>query len=283
MKYKPWTLRISDAWDSLNEENNENLFCEKWSEFLQSEQGHILVPNWHREFSNAELYFERSDANDFEETLVEGEREEWMHLADLCLNSDDSQLNDVSEADINYWQSFRENYSEEQIGDMVNWLDRKKAECVNDSEETFELNVKSLNEAQKKAFDMIVENEKEKDKQLLMMVTGLAGCGKSYVINNIRALLKEKCLVTAYFGIAAFNIKGKTLHSLLNLPIRGRNCHDLKGDALSNLQNKLDGVKYIIIDEYSVVGQNLLGWINKRCRQGKGEPDKPFGGLSIIW
>ena len=110
----------------------------------------------------------------------------------------------------------------------------------------------------------------------------MTGSGISYLINNIRALLKEKCVVTAYFGIAAFNVKGKTLHSLLNLPIRGKKANDLRGPALSRLQEKLEGIRYIIIDEYSVVGQYLLGWIDKRCRQATGVADKPFGGISII-
>lgn len=203
-----------------------------------------------------------------------------MHLADLCADNNDTSNETLVDNNIDYWQSFRRNYSVEEIGNMVTWLDKRKAENSCDSDNIFNLNIDSLNEAQRQAFDIVSDNDIQPDKQLLMMITGLAG--KSFLINNIRALLKERCVVTAYFGIAAFNVKGKTLHSLLNLPIRGRNCHSLKGPALSRLQDKLDGIEYIIIDEYSVVGQNLLGWIDKRCRQGKCEPDKPFGGLSII-
>ena len=130
---------------------------------------------------------------------------------------------------------------------------------------------------------MIVSNHFETpDKQLLMMITGLAGSGKSYVINSIRSLLREVCLITAYFGIAAFNVKGKTLHSILQLPIRGKNSHELKGDALLKLHKRLSGIQYIIIDEYSVVGQKLLGWIDRRCRQATTKNHEPFGGISII-
>ena len=101
------------------------------------------------------------------------------------------------------------------------------------------------------------------------------------MINAVRCLLGSACWVSAYFGIAAFNVKGKTLHSLLSLPIRGKNAHELKGQALQKLQNSLIGIKYIIIDEYSVVGQRLLGWIDRRLRQGT-VVDEPFGGISII-
>lgn len=191
-----------------------------------------------------------------------------MHLADLCANNDteipDENIND----NVQYWQAFGANYTDEQIGSMVSWLEKKKAEISESTGKEFELNVDSLNESQRKAFDIVLNHENDsEEKQLLMMITGLAGSGKSYLINSIRALLKEKCVVSAYFGIAAFNIKGKTLHSLLKLPIRGRNLKDLKGPALLQLQERLNGVKYLIIDEYSVFGQNLLGWIDKRCRQ----------------
>ena len=48
----------------------------------------------------------------------------------------------------------------------------------------------------------------------------LGGSGKSFVIQALCNLLNKKCRVCAYFGIAAFNIKGYTLHSLLQLPIK---------------------------------------------------------------
>jgi len=166
---------------------------------------------------------------------------------------------------------------------MPAWLDRQKEIYLNGpNEDSFEINVRSLNEAQRKAFDIVATHLDTPDKQLLMMIVGLAGSGKTFLINNIRALLKEKCTVTAYLGIAAFNVKGKTLHSLLRLPIRGKNMHDLKGPALLQLQKQLSGVRFIIIDEYSVVGQSLLGWIDKRCRQGTGNINEPFGGISVI-
>lgn len=37
LKHKPWRFRISDAWDGIDDDDNDNLFCHKWSEFLQSD------------------------------------------------------------------------------------------------------------------------------------------------------------------------------------------------------------------------------------------------------
>ena len=90
---------------------------------------------------------------------------------------------------------------------MVSWLDKRKSEMSeNPVEQLFELKVDSLNKSQRKAFDILLDHDMNQRDQLFMMITGLEGSGKSYLINNIRALLKEKCIISAYFGIAAFNI-----------------------------------------------------------------------------
>ena len=76
-------------------------------------------------------------------------------------------------------------------------------------------------------------------------------------------------------------MNGKTLHTVLQLPIRG-NLQPLKGAGLMKLQQFLLNISYIVIDEFSVVGQRFLSWIDQRCRQGTGNTSLPFGGLSII-
>ena len=289
LKLKPWYYQRSDAWDN-NDEEDGDMFCEKWNEYLQSDIGQSLVPNWRRELNNnAESYFSETlpRSNDDEYTQCDDtiqSREEWMEIADLCANSFQNNPNnvDIEEGNLSYWQSFRQNYTEVQLGSMPFWLEEAKKNDILQNDIEFEIDVDSFNDAQRTAY-MIVSNHFETpDKQLLMMITGLAGSGKSYVINSIRSLLREVCLITAYFGIAAFNVKGKTLHSILQLPIRGKNSHELKGDALLKLQKRLSGIQYIIIDEYSVVGQKLLGWIDRRCRQATTKNDEPFGGISII-
>lgn len=114
------------------------------------------------------------------------------------------------------------------------------------------------------------------------MITGLGGSSKSFVIQALSQLLHTKCRVCAFFGIAAFYIKGKTLHSLLQLPIKGKKNGPLKSSALAKLQHDLEDVNYLIIDEFSVIGQNMFGWINRRCKQATGISTVPFGGMSII-
>ena len=66
------------------------------------------------------------------------------------------------------------------------------------------------------------------------------------------------------------------------MPIKGRRNFPLQSSALSKLQNDLNSVKYLIIDEFSVIGQKMLAWINRRCKHATGLETLPFGGISVI-
>ena len=76
---------------------------------------------------------------------------------------------------------------------------------------------------------------------LCLIIIGVAGTGKSYLINAIRNLLRDKCAVTATTGKASYNIRGITVHSLLKLPIGSRGRKDLTGQSLCRLQESLNG------------------------------------------
>ena len=44
----------------------------------------------------------------------------------------------------------------------------------------------------------------------------------------------------------------------------------------------MDNVEYLTIDEYSVIGQKMFGWINRRCKQATSVSSLPFGGTSVV-
>ena len=69
---------------------------------------------------------------------------------------------------------------------------------------------------------------------------------------------------------------------MLKLPIGSRGKKDLAGQSLCRLQENLNEVDYIIIDEYSMLGQLAFGWIDKRCKQATGYNNKVLGGKSLI-
>ena len=52
----------------------------------------------------------------------------------------------------------------------------------------------------------------------------------------------------------------------------------MKGSLLADMQARMGNVCYLIIDEFSVIGQRMLGWIDKRLRQASGLKDEIFGG-----
>ena len=44
----------------------------------------------------------------------------------------------------------------------------------------------------------------------------------------------------------------------------------------------MNGVNYIIIDEFSVIGQRMMRWIDRRLRQSSGLMEERFGRFSVI-
>ncbi len=111
---------------------------------------------------------------------------------------------------------------------------------------------------------------------LCLIINGFAGTGKSCLSNALRNLLQSKCSVTATTGKAAYNIRGVIVHSLLKLQVGSRGNKDLTGQSLCRLQDSLNDIDYIIIDEYSMLGQVTFGWTDNRCKQATGSNDRVF-------
>ncbi|XP_066929609.1 uncharacterized protein [Clytia hemisphaerica] len=280
IKYKPWKDSIDDLWEGLPD--SSETYCLKWKEFLNSTTGRDLVPNWKIHFINANNFeYELEDDDDDEEESESNLlREDWMDIADL---NSSRRPNTVSPDDEQYWAEIINSFTTDQINAMPFWIDEQK-KIFKSSQIDYSLyDVNRLNKEQLRAYNIVKDHVQGINLDpLLMILTGIAGSGKSYLINCIKRLLGEKCSLTAFFGIAAFNINGKTLHTTLQLPIRGKNKHELKGKALEILQEGMLGVEYLIIDEFSVVGQRMLGWIDSRCRQATGKMERLFGGISVI-
>ena len=204
-----------------------------------------------------------------------------MILSDLHTPFDNSEQTPDATYD---WHLDRANYSEQlQIQEMPAWIKTTKEEYTVD-ERYDVVDTNSFSEMQKLAYDIVkthFENTSS-EKEPLCLINGVVGTGKSYLINAIRYLLQSKCAVTATTGKAAYNNRGVTVHSLLKLPIGSRGNKDLTGQSLCRLQDSLNNIGYIIIDEYSTLGQVSFSWIDKRCKQATGYNDKAFGGKSLI-
>lgn len=281
IRYKIWIDKPSNTWHDL-EESDEN-FVQAWHNFLESVEGKSSYPDWEAEIFQAEQYVQNLE-EDFQEPPV-CSKEEWMHLAELSVHHrsihNDTQNSLITDESLSRFHSL---YSDNQIQSMPFWIERMKSENqITLTDQQFNFCKNNLNDEQLFAYNIVESHFSNSEANALRMIlTGQGGSGKSYLINGFRNLFGEKCKVLSYFGIAAFNVKGETLHSFFQLPIRGRNTGLLKGSSLNKLQDKIKGIKYVIIDEYSVIGQHMMGCIDSRCRQATGKEDELFGGLSLI-
>ena len=80
-------------------------------------------------------------------------------------------------------------------------------------------------------------------------------------------------LLTAPSGVAAFNINGMTLHSAFLLGhSKYSGFQPLSHDRLNTLRTKLSRLMFVIIDEVSMVGSNMLLEIHKDYNKSKVYP-----------
>jgi hypothetical protein len=116
-----------------------------------------------------------------------------------------------------------------------------------------------------------------------VMLTGMAGAGKTYVLNKYIEYLKSKKVfyaVTASTGIAASHLNGVTIHSWSGIKIKNDlNLNDL--ERIKATKDDLKGVGVLIIDEISMLHSKQFELVDKVLRFCK-ENDQAFGGLQII-
>ena len=103
-------------------------------------------------------------------------------------------------------------------------------------------------------------------------LTGAPGCGKPFsmkvMYQSLTKILsyrnvsvdKPKVLLMVPAGVAAVNIDGGTIHTALNIPTGhfGKNLPSFSDARKNTLRNRLSDLKVIIIDEISMVSNNLL-------------------------
>ena len=118
--------------------------------------------------------------------------------------------------------------------------------------------------------------------QLLMIVIGTAGTGKSFLIDSIHSLFAElRCTdqvkVIAPTGITAANISGSTVYSLLSLLNT-----TLTSQRLIVLQNMMRDVHLLIINEFSFLGAPVFKTLDCHLHLIYPFSNHPFGGLNIL-
>ncbi|XP_061190195.1 uncharacterized protein LOC133198054 [Saccostrea echinata] len=153
--------------------------------------------------------------------------------------------------------------------------------------------LQSLNTKQREFYNHVTNWIQIRDEPLYAFLTGGAGAGKSVVIDAIFQTLhrilysKEgenpddiRILLCAHTGKAAYNIKGTTIASAFHRKMYQTQQH-MSADELNSFRTKYRNLSVVIIDEISMVGNNMLTFINDRLQQLTGRK-QDFGGISII-
>lgn len=112
-----------------------------------------------------------------------------------------------------------------------------------------------------------------------ILVTGVAGTGKSTLLIHLRETLKRNYVVVAPTGMAAINVRGVTIHSFFKFPPKLMQEQDIKINY-----SKVDVFKkleILVIDEVSMVRADLMDAIDVSLRLHRGDK-RPFGGVQVV-
>lgn len=120
-----------------------------------------------------------------------------------------------------------------------------------------------------------------------VFLTGSAGAGKTYVLNQYIAYLKARKMrvaVTASTGIAATHMGGSTIHSWSGIGIKDHlSLADLRNMSTKQyLKKNLEKVKVLIIDEISMLHRNQVEMINQVLKHFKNQKGA-FGDIQVIF
>ena len=119
-----------------------------------------------------------------------------------------------------------------------------------------------------------------------VFMTGSAGTGKTYILNQFIFYLKSRKIVptiVAPTGIAASHLQGQTIHSFFSLGIRDIVDYDYIESLLEKkyLQTRFSKLKVLIIDEISMVSPEIFTSIDMILRAFKNN-NNPFGGVQVV-
>ncbi|KAJ7337854.1 hypothetical protein OS493_008012 [Desmophyllum pertusum] len=236
LRYKPWKNSQNDAWGTT--QPGDQTYITEWHNFLNTSYAKTHVPDWNQKLSNVlgniELpVFEETDNPQTEQL------EEWMILSHFYNVGKQCNFDPITEQSNYDWSLDSMKYTAQQISEMPSWINTSKNNLHQSSAETKRVNINSFSEMQKLAYDMVMSHfqNRQTKEPLLLILNGVAGSGKSYLINSLRAEVQDKCVVTGATGKASYMIRGITIHSLLKLPITQHSQKKLSGQALLDLQD----------------------------------------------
>ncbi|XP_034232824.1 ATP-dependent DNA helicase RRM3-like [Thrips palmi] len=240
---------------------------------------------------------EAAERAQFEDPVFEGEEddglEEWMVAARMGAHGRVEQVElGRREVDLSYdWHASSDAYGD--IAKLRTFVADSKAEHVEAPRERVLPDIvysaeqqTVLNLLQSQIDSVLHPDPNARPVPKRVIIQGKAGSGKSTVIDKMMAMIVEAfgleaVKLMAYTGVAALNIGGETINSCLKIPVQVGDYPEMNAEALRKFQDAMAPVRFLIVDEYSMVGSKLLGYMERRCRDGKPDCDDPFGGCFV--
>src|SRR5690554_4320037 len=120
-----------------------------------------------------------------------------------------------------------------------------------------------------------------------VFLTGSAGAGKTYVLNQYINYLKVRKIavaVTASTGIAATHMNGMTIHSWSGIGIKDKldRASLVRMGSKQYLQKSIERTKVLIIDEISMLHGRQLNLVDQVLQFFK-NTTAPFGGIQVVF
>ena len=121
-------------------------------------------------------------------------------------------------------------------------------------------------------------------------IIGMGGCGKSLIINTIISIIRkltktnDTVKVAAPSGNAAWNVKGCTLHSLLNINVRNP-WVSLNEESEDSLKRKLLNLLALMVDERSMLNSHVTFGAEEHvrdCAYGGHNWKERWGGIPVV-
>ncbi|MEO8691807.1 MAG: PIF1 family ATP-dependent DNA helicase [Candidatus Saccharimonas sp.] len=115
-------------------------------------------------------------------------------------------------------------------------------------------------------------------------VTGPAGTGKTYLLNQFVKLAKYEgkyVSVTATTGLAATHLGGTTIHSWAGIGVLDQMPDKFVDRVAKGRREIIEKTDILIIDEISMLHDYRLDMVDEVCRLVR-KRDEPFGGIQVI-
>lgn len=117
-----------------------------------------------------------------------------------------------------------------------------------------------------------------------VLLTGPAGAGKTFVLNQFIKLAKHKgkhVSVTATTGLAATHLGGSTIHSWAGIGVQDSLPSGFAEHITKGRREIIEKTDVLIIDEISMLHDFRLDMVDEVCRLVR-KVDEPFGGIQLI-